>query len=64
MDEEMNWDELTPRARLTKRRLKSIVSNMYRARCAKLLGNGVDEAVDIFEAEDDVVMSVFLLPLW
>ena len=68
MDEETNWDGLTPRAGLTKRRLKSPVSNMYRARCAELLGDGVDEVVDLFEVEDDVVMmgemSVSLLPLW
>jgi len=68
LDEETNWDELTPRAGLTKTRLKRIVTNVYRARCAELLGDGVDEAVDLFKAEDDVVtmgeMSVFLLPLW
>ena len=68
MDEETNWDQLTPRSGLTKRRLKSVVSNVYRARCAELLGDGVNEAVELFEAEDDVVMmgemSVSLLPLW
>jgi len=68
LDEETNWDELTPRAGLAKRRLRSIVSNVYQARCAELLSDGVDEAVDPFEAEDDVVMmgemSVSLLPLW
>jgi hypothetical protein len=25
---------------------------------AKLIGNGADEAVDLFEAEDDVVLTV------
>jgi hypothetical protein len=26
--------------------------------CAELIGNGADEAVDLFEAEDDVVLTV------
>ena len=68
LDEEMNWDELMPRVGLNKRRLKSIVSNVYQARCAELLSDSVDEVVDLFKAEDDVVMmgemSIFLLPLW
>jgi len=40
---------------------------MYRTTCAELLGDGVDEAVDLFKAEDDVVMmggmSASFLPL-
>jgi len=52
LDEETNWDELTPRAGLTKRRLKRAVSNVYRARCAELLGDGVDEAVELRRGDD------------